>query len=90
MPNCIDSAQTTVPGQRIREMRQQTVAKVTSAIQEHFGHEYCVEVFGSTQYGVDGQISDIDMVVVVSILLMPHLRGSEFATGPRQNGRVHL
>ena len=58
-------------------MRQQTVTKVASAIQEHFGHEYRVEVFGSTQYGVDGQTSDIDMVVIVGILLMPHLRESE-------------
>lgn len=58
-------------------MRQQTIAKVASAILEHFGHEYRVEVFGSTQYGVDGQISDVDMVVVVGTLLMPHLRGSE-------------
>jgi len=45
-------------------MRQQAIAKVASAILEHFGHEYRVEVFGSTQYGVDGQTSDIDMVVV--------------------------
>ena len=58
-------------------MRQQTVAKVASAIQEHFGHQYRVDVFGSTQYGVDGQTSDIDMVVVVGVFLMPHFRGSE-------------
>lgn len=67
-PNCVVFAQTTVPGQQIREMRQQTVAKVASAIQEHFGHGYRVDVFGSTQYGVDGQTSDIDMVVVVGVL----------------------
>jgi predicted nucleotidyltransferase len=58
-------------------MRQRTITKVASAIQEHFGHEYRVQVFGSTQYGVDGQTSDVDMVVVVSIALIPHLRGSE-------------
>lgn len=76
-PNCVDFAQTTLPGQQIREIRQRTITKVASAIQGHFGHEYRVEVFGSTQYGVDGQTSDVDMVVVVGILLMPHLRGSE-------------
>jgi len=55
---------TTVPRQRVREMRQRTVAKVASAIQDHFGREYRVEVFGSTRYGVDGQTSDLDMVVI--------------------------
>jgi DNA polymerase sigma len=71
--NCFGNAQTTVPRQRIREMRRQTVAKVESSIQDHFGHEYRIEVFGSTQYGVDGQTSDLDMIVIVCILLMPHL-----------------
>lgn len=61
------NAQTTVPRQRVREMRQQTVAKVASCIQDHFCREYRVEVFGSTQYGVDGQTSDLDMVVIVGI-----------------------
>jgi DNA polymerase sigma len=48
-------------------MREQTVAKVASCIQNNFCHEYRVEVFGSTQYGVDGQTSDLDMVVIVGI-----------------------
>jgi DNA polymerase sigma len=48
-------------------MRQQTVAKVASCIQDHFCGGYRVEVFGSTQYGVDGQTSDLDMVVIVGI-----------------------
>lgn len=73
MPDHVDSAQTTVPGQVIRGMRQRTAAKVASSIQSHFGSEYRVEVFGSTQYGVDGQTSDLDLVVIVGILLIPHL-----------------
>ncbi|KAH9991964.1 hypothetical protein BJV74DRAFT_406271 [Russula compacta] len=55
---------TTVPGQVVREKRQRTAAKVASSIQSHFGSEYRVEVFGSTQYGVDGQTSDLDLVVI--------------------------
>jgi DNA polymerase sigma len=62
-------AQTTVPGHMIREMRQRTLAKVTSAIQSNFGSGYRIEVFGSTQYGVDGQTSDLDLVVIVSLHL---------------------
>ena len=87
--NYVASAQTTVPRQRVREMRQRTVAKVASAIQDHFGREYRVEVFGSTRYGVDGQTSDLDMVVIVGIPLMPHLRGGELGTGSRQNDGIH-
>lgn len=55
---------TTVPGQMIREMRQRTLAKIASTIQSNFGSEYRIEVFGSTQYGVDGQTSDLDLVVI--------------------------
>ncbi|KAI0288303.1 hypothetical protein BC826DRAFT_697603 [Russula brevipes] len=55
---------TTVPGQQIREGRQRTVEKVTASIRSHFGPGYRVEVFGSTQYGVDGHTSDLDLVVI--------------------------
>jgi predicted nucleotidyltransferase len=53
----------------IREKRQQTLAKIASTIQSNFGPEYRIEVFGSTQYGVDGQTSDLDLIVIVSFLL---------------------
>ncbi|KAH9055138.1 hypothetical protein EDB83DRAFT_2521347 [Lactarius deliciosus] len=55
---------TTVPGQMIREKRQRTLAKITSTIQSNFGSEYRIQVFGSTQYGVDGKNSDLDLVVI--------------------------
>ncbi|KAI9457638.1 hypothetical protein BJY52DRAFT_1272005 [Lactarius psammicola] len=55
---------TTVPGQMVREKRRRTLAKIASTIQSNFGSEYRIEVFGSTQYGVDGQTSDLDLVVV--------------------------
>ncbi|KAH9173843.1 hypothetical protein EDB89DRAFT_2228510 [Lactarius sanguifluus] len=55
---------TTVPGQMIREKRQRTLAKIASTIQSNFGSEYRIQVFGSTQYGVDGNTSDLDLVVV--------------------------
>lgn len=74
----------TVPGQMIREMRQRTLAKIASALQSNFGSEYRVEVFGSTQYGVDGHTSDLDLVVIVS----PHqpsrlISRSEDVSGPK-------
>ncbi len=53
----------------VREKRQRTLAKITSAVQSNFGSEYRIEVFGSTQYGVDGQTSDLDLVVIVSLPL---------------------
>ncbi|KAH9026816.1 hypothetical protein EDB85DRAFT_1978024 [Lactarius pseudohatsudake] len=55
---------TTVPGQMIREKRQLTLAKIASAIRSNFGSEYRIQVFGSTQYGVDGKTSDLDLVVI--------------------------
>ncbi len=67
----------------IREKRQRTLAKIASTIQSNFGSEYRIEVFGSTQYGVDGQTSDLDLVVVVSLLLSsPFISRSEDVSGP--------
>jgi hypothetical protein len=73
------------PDQHVREKRRQTIAKVESSIRNHFGQEFRIETFGSTQYGVDGPTSDLDLVVIVGIFLMSHLRGSERATGPRKD-----
>ncbi|KAI0247404.1 hypothetical protein BJV78DRAFT_1246095 [Lactifluus subvellereus] len=56
--------QTTVPGRMIRDLRQRTVTKVGLSIRNNFGSQYRVDVFGSTQYGVDGQTSDLDLVVI--------------------------
>ena len=50
-------------------MRQRTLAKIASTIQINFGSRYRIEIFGSTQYGVDGQTSDLDLVVVVGLYL---------------------
>ncbi|KAI0051562.1 hypothetical protein FA95DRAFT_236995 [Auriscalpium vulgare] len=45
-------------------MRAQTIMRVARAIQQRYGREYFVEVFGSTQYGVDSPTSDLDLVVI--------------------------
>jgi DNA polymerase sigma len=50
-------------------MRQRTVTKVVDCIRSNFGSQYRVEVFGSTQYGVDGQTSDLDLVVIVGMFI---------------------
>ncbi|KAI0260766.1 hypothetical protein BC834DRAFT_845969 [Gloeopeniophorella convolvens] len=55
---------TGVPGQMVHELRRKTIAKVANAIQVTFGPKYRVEAFGSTQYGVDAQTSDLDLVVI--------------------------
>lgn len=56
----------------IRDKRKRTLAKIASTIQRDFGSEYRIEVFGSTQYGVDGPTSDLDLVVIVSFDLNFH------------------
>jgi DNA polymerase sigma len=50
-------------------MRQRTVTKVADCIRNNFGSQYRVEVFGSTQYGVDGRTSDLDLVVIVGMFI---------------------
>jgi hypothetical protein len=73
MSDHFGSTQMTSSDQRLREKRRRTLAKVESSIQGHFGQGYRVEAFGSTQYGVDGPTSDLDLVVIVRILLMLYL-----------------
>jgi hypothetical protein len=67
------STQATTPDQHVREKRQRTIAEVERSIQSHFGQEFRVGAFGSTQYGVDGRNSDLDLVVIVGTFLMFHL-----------------
>jgi len=73
--NHVDPVQTTVPGPQheVREKRQRTVGKIASSIAGHFGPAYRIEAFGSTQYGVDGLTSDLDLVIIVGTPFMPHL-----------------
>ncbi len=65
--------QETSPNQQVRDMRRRTIASVEISIRSYFGQEFRIGVFGSTQYGVDGPTSDLDLVVIVGILLMFHL-----------------
>ena len=67
MPNHVGSTQAISSDQHIREKRQRTIAKVESSIRSHFGQEFRIGAFGSTQYGVDGRNSDLDLVVIVGI-----------------------
>jgi hypothetical protein len=88
VPDHVGSAQATSSDQHVRDRRQRTIAKVESSIRSHFGQEFRIGAFGSTQYGVDGRNSDLDLVVIVGIFFMFHLRGSENSTGPRQDDRI--
>lgn len=60
--------QKTSSDQHVRERRQRTIARVESAIRSHFGQDFHIGAFGSTQYGVDGKDSDLDLVIIVGIL----------------------
>lgn len=81
--------QATSADQHVRDRRQRTIAKVESSIRNHFGQEFSIGAFGSTQYGVDGRNSDLDLVVIVRIFLFDFSSlGSENTTGPRQDGRI--
>jgi hypothetical protein len=73
MPDHVGSTKPTSADQHLRERRRRTIAKVEISIRSHFGQEFSVEAFGSTQYGVDGRNSDLDLVVIVGIFLMFHL-----------------
>lgn len=57
--------QATSSDQLLREKRQRTIAKVENSIRNRFGQEFRIGTFGSTQYGVDGRNSDLDLVVIV-------------------------
>jgi len=48
-------------------MRKLTIAKVENSIRNHFGQKFRIGAFGSTEYGVDGRNSDLDLVVIVGI-----------------------
>jgi DNA polymerase sigma len=67
MPDHVGSTQAISSDQRLREKRQRTIAKVEGSIRSHFGQEFRIGAFGSTQYGVDGRNSDLDLVVIVGI-----------------------
>ncbi|KAI0066914.1 hypothetical protein BV25DRAFT_1820028 [Artomyces pyxidatus] len=53
-----------VPPPTIQHLRATTLARVSAAIQRQYGMRYRVEIFGSTQYGVDSARSDLDLVVI--------------------------
>ena len=72
-PGHVGSTQATSSDQYAREKRQRTIAKVESSVRRHFGQAFRIGAFGSTQYGVDGRNSDLDLVVIVRIFLMFHL-----------------
>jgi DNA polymerase sigma len=73
MPDHVGSTQMASSSQLLRDNRQRTIARVESSIQRYFGQKYCIEAFGSTQYGVDGPMSDLDLVIIVRICLMLRL-----------------
>ena len=88
MTDHLGSTQVTSSDQDVRARRQRTIAKVERSIRGNFGQQFRIGAFGSTQYGVDGRNSDLDLVVIVRIFLMFHFRGSENSTGPRQDDRI--
>jgi hypothetical protein len=82
LPDHVGSTQAISADQHVRERRQRTIAKVEISIRSNFGQEFSVEAFGSTRYGVDGRNSDLDLVVIVGIFLMFHLRELKILQDP--------
>ncbi|KLO18255.1 hypothetical protein SCHPADRAFT_126698 [Schizopora paradoxa] len=50
--------------QTVHERRNWTIFLVNEAVRKRYGHNYHVECFGSTRYGVDSATSDLDLVIV--------------------------
>ena len=48
--------------------RQMTLDAVQRVIRKNYGNEYSVELFGSTRYGISSASSDLDMVILVSLI----------------------
>lgn len=46
---------------------------VNDAVRKRYGHNFHVECFGSTRYGVDSATSDLDLVIVVKSLFLQRL-----------------
>jgi len=67
----------------VREKRQRTVRKIASSIARHFGAAYRVEAFGSTQYGVDGLTSDLDLVIIDPDRMAGFTPGVDLSSLPR-------
>lgn len=45
--------------------RNATIDRINRAVQRKYGDKYIVRAFGSTEYGVSGEKSDLDLVIVV-------------------------
>lgn len=55
----------------ILEQRAKTIGKVTYVVKSTYGAQYRVQCFGSTQYGTDSAGSDLDLVVIVRLFILP-------------------
>jgi hypothetical protein len=60
--------QITQPPKPVLEARYRTIKRVENAIRQKYGRQYVVKAFGSTEYGISTAKSDLDLVVVVSLL----------------------
>lgn len=49
----------------VLEARHATIDRINRAILKKYGGKYSVRAFGSTEYGVSGEKSDLDLVIIV-------------------------
>ena len=42
-----------------------TIYRINWAVRRKYGDKYTVRAFGSTEYGVSGEKSDLDLVIIV-------------------------
>lgn len=45
--------------------RSATIYRINWAVQKKYGDKYTVRAFGSTEYGVSGEKSDLDLMIIV-------------------------
>jgi hypothetical protein len=50
----------------VHTARAETIRRIQRVIQQRYGRQYRVELFGSTRYGVSSPKSDLDLVIIVS------------------------
>lgn len=65
------------PSSYVDMQRFKTIKRVEKALQKKFGDQYTLQPFGSTEYGIDNDASDLDLIVLVCIP-SPNLRVRDF------------
>ncbi|KAL7409330.1 hypothetical protein BDY24DRAFT_418946 [Mrakia frigida] len=61
------------PGQQTRRNRYSILVRLEHCIQRKYGQQYHLAIFGSVAYGLDSDLTDLDICVVVSTSFFGHI-----------------